>query len=88
MFAKFKNSEEQWHEFINISFLPDDMKISFHDLVMRNSRYIISDRTNIPSRHFSVAPLSRKGSVTTEVSGQSLQHRRKEKPFAIRQGLL
>ena len=33
IFNKFKNAEEQWHEFINISFLPDDMKISFHDLV-------------------------------------------------------
>jgi serine/threonine-protein kinase HipA len=33
MFDKFKNSEEQWHEFIDISFLPDDMKNSFHDLI-------------------------------------------------------
>jgi serine/threonine-protein kinase HipA len=33
MFAKFKNSEEKWHAFIDISFLPDDMKSSFHDLV-------------------------------------------------------
>jgi serine/threonine-protein kinase HipA len=33
IFSKFKNSEEQWHEFIKKSFLPDDMKSSFHDLV-------------------------------------------------------
>jgi serine/threonine-protein kinase HipA len=33
IFDKFKNSEEQWHEFINISFLPDDIKSSFHDLI-------------------------------------------------------
>jgi serine/threonine-protein kinase HipA len=33
IFDKFKNSEEQWHEFINISFLPDDMKSLFHDLI-------------------------------------------------------
>ncbi len=33
IFGKFENSEEQWHEFINISFLPDDMKSSFHDLI-------------------------------------------------------
>jgi len=33
MFDKFRNAEERWHEFINISFLPDDMKSSFHDLI-------------------------------------------------------
>jgi serine/threonine-protein kinase HipA len=33
MLDKFKNAEEQWHEFINISFLPDDMKNSYHDLI-------------------------------------------------------
>ncbi len=33
MFDKFKNAEEQWHEFINISFLPDDMKSPFQDLI-------------------------------------------------------
>jgi serine/threonine-protein kinase HipA len=33
IFGKFRNSEEQWHEFINKSFLPDDMKNSFHDLI-------------------------------------------------------
>ncbi len=33
MFNKFKNSEERWHEFIDISFLPDEMKTSYHDLI-------------------------------------------------------
>ena len=33
MFNRFRNAEEQWHEFINISFLPDDMKNSFHELI-------------------------------------------------------
>jgi serine/threonine-protein kinase HipA len=33
MFDKFKKSEEKWHKFIEISFLPDDMKSSFHDLI-------------------------------------------------------
>jgi serine/threonine-protein kinase HipA len=33
MFDKFRNAESQWHEFINISFLPDDMKNSYHDLI-------------------------------------------------------
>ncbi|OFY68093.1 MAG: toxin HipA [Bacteroidetes bacterium RBG_13_43_22] len=33
IFDKFRNSKEQWHEFINISFLPDDMKSSFHNLI-------------------------------------------------------
>ena len=32
MFSKFRNSFEKWDEFISISFLPDDMKSSFHDL--------------------------------------------------------
>ncbi len=33
IFDKFKNAEEQWHEFIDISFLPGDMKSSFHKLI-------------------------------------------------------
>ena len=33
MFDKFKNSEEQWHDFIDISFLPIDLKSSFHDRI-------------------------------------------------------
>jgi len=33
MFDRFRNAEQQWHEFINISFLPDDMKNSFHELI-------------------------------------------------------
>jgi serine/threonine-protein kinase HipA len=33
MFEKFRNSEKHWHEFVDISFLPDEMKTSFHDLI-------------------------------------------------------
>jgi serine/threonine-protein kinase HipA len=33
IFIKFRNSEEKWHDFINISFLPDEMKNSFHNLI-------------------------------------------------------
>jgi serine/threonine-protein kinase HipA len=33
IFNKFGNSEEKWDEFINISFLPDDMKSSFQNLI-------------------------------------------------------
>lgn len=41
IFDKFRNSEEHWHEFINISFLPGDMKTSYHDLIKdRVSRVI------------------------------------------------
>ena len=40
IFGKFKNSEEQWHEFINKSFLPDDMIIGFHDLIRKRANQI------------------------------------------------
>ena len=33
MFDKLKKSEQQWHEFIDISFIPDDMKKSYHELI-------------------------------------------------------
>jgi serine/threonine-protein kinase HipA len=33
LFNKFKNSAEKWNEFINISFVPDDMKCSFQNLI-------------------------------------------------------
>jgi len=33
MFVRFRIAEEQWHEFIDISFIPDDMKSSFHYLI-------------------------------------------------------
>jgi len=33
MFGKFSNAVEKLHGFINIYFLPDDMKSSFHDLI-------------------------------------------------------
>ena len=33
IFNKFKMSIDDWHKFIDISFLPDDMKSQFHDLI-------------------------------------------------------
>lgn len=33
MFNKFKSSLDKWHNFIDISFLPDEMKNSYHDLI-------------------------------------------------------
>jgi serine/threonine-protein kinase HipA len=33
IFDKFKNLAEKWDEFINISFLPDDLKSSFQNLI-------------------------------------------------------
>jgi serine/threonine-protein kinase HipA len=36
MFNRFKGSMDNWHNFIDISFLPDDMKASYHNLI--NSR--------------------------------------------------
>jgi serine/threonine-protein kinase HipA len=33
IFSKFKRSIDSWHKFIDISFLPDDMKSQFHDLI-------------------------------------------------------
>jgi serine/threonine-protein kinase HipA len=37
IFGKFKKSEERWHEFINKSFLPDDMIIGYHDLIRKRA---------------------------------------------------
>jgi serine/threonine-protein kinase HipA len=42
MFNKFKNAENKWHEFINKSFLPDDMKNSFHDIINKRVSRIYS----------------------------------------------
>ena len=33
IFNKMLASVSKWHEFIDISFLPDEMKISYHDLI-------------------------------------------------------
>jgi serine/threonine-protein kinase HipA len=33
IFSKFRNSEKKWHAYIDLSFLPDDMKKLFHDLI-------------------------------------------------------
>jgi serine/threonine-protein kinase HipA len=38
IFSKFRKSEKKWHEFIDISFLPDDMKRLFHDLIKESGR--------------------------------------------------
>ena len=35
MFNKFKASDDNWHKFIDICFLTDDMKIGYHDLINR-----------------------------------------------------
>lgn len=33
IFSKLRNSVDKWHDFIDISFLPEDMKISYHDTI-------------------------------------------------------
>jgi len=33
MFDKLKNSEQKWHKFIDASFIPDEMKKSYHELI-------------------------------------------------------
>ncbi len=40
MFGRFRNAESHWHEFIDKSFLPDDMKSSFHELLKERIRKI------------------------------------------------
>ncbi len=40
MFGKFKKAEEKWHEFIDVSFLPDDMKSSFHGLIKERGQRV------------------------------------------------
>jgi serine/threonine-protein kinase HipA len=43
MFNKFKSSLNNWHNFIDISFLPDDMKNSYHDLIRKRAGQIYAD---------------------------------------------
>jgi serine/threonine-protein kinase HipA len=43
MFNKFKSSLNNWHHFIDISFLPDDMKNSYHDLISIRADQIYAD---------------------------------------------
>lgn len=33
LFNKLRTSVEKWHDFIDISFLPEDMKTSYHDMI-------------------------------------------------------
>jgi len=43
MFDKFKSSLNTWHNFIDISFLPDEMKITYHDLIRERADRIYVD---------------------------------------------
>ena len=43
MFNKFKSSLNNWHNFVDISFLPDDMKNSYHDLIRKRAGQIYAD---------------------------------------------
>ncbi len=40
MFDKFNVSMKKWHAFIDISFIPDDMKKSYHDLIYKRASKI------------------------------------------------
>ncbi len=33
IFMKFLNSVKRWHDFLDISFLPEDMKMAYHSLI-------------------------------------------------------
>lgn len=40
MFDKFSISTKKWHEFIDVSFIPDDMKESYHELIDKRASQI------------------------------------------------
>ena len=40
IFNKFKASLDNWHKFIDISFLPDEMKTEYHDLIVKRASQI------------------------------------------------
>lgn len=40
MLDKFKSSLDKWHNFIDISFLPAEMKISYHDIIEKRANQI------------------------------------------------
>lgn len=40
IFNKFKRLLDSWHKFIDISFLPDEMKIGYHDLIVKRASQI------------------------------------------------
>jgi len=43
IFNKFKSALDKWHNFIDISFLPDEMKNSYHDLIRERADNIFAD---------------------------------------------
>jgi len=40
MFNRFYESLDNWHKFIDISFLPEEMKIGYHDLIVKRASQI------------------------------------------------
>lgn len=40
IFNKFNTSIDYWHKFIDISFLPDEMKTGYHDLIVKRASQI------------------------------------------------
>lgn len=43
IFYKFRSSLDNWHSYIDISFIPDEMKSSYHDLIRERAARIYSD---------------------------------------------
>ncbi|MBW6501204.1 MAG: HipA domain-containing protein [Bacteroidales bacterium] len=43
IFNKFWNSVKKWHDFIDISFLTEDMRIAYHDVIRERVNRIYSD---------------------------------------------
>ncbi len=40
IFNRFSSSLDNWHKFIDVSFLPDDMKTDYHDLIVKRASQI------------------------------------------------
>ena len=40
IFNTFNTSIDYWHKFIDISFLPDEMKTGYHDLIVKRASQI------------------------------------------------
>jgi len=40
LFNKFRMSIDNWHKFIDISFIPDEMKEGYHDLIVKRASHI------------------------------------------------
>jgi serine/threonine-protein kinase HipA len=43
IFNKFKSSLNKWHEFIDISFIPEEMKKSFHDIIIERAERLYAN---------------------------------------------